>query len=149
MKGRIPDPRRSSGTFFIDRTVRQRPLDIAFNFDVNGNVEKKSMLAALAALSQESRLDIFRLLVEQGPEGLAAGAIAELLGLANATLSFHLKELSHANLVTARQSGRFIYYAADFRTMNGVVAYLTENCCKGQACDVACRPTSQRKRKTS
>ena len=134
---------------FQRRAIWRFPVDIVVHFDVNGKVEKKSVLAALAALSQESRLDIFRLLVEQGPEGLAAGAIAELLGLANATLSFHLKELSHANLVTARQSGRFIYYTADFRTMKGVVTYLTENCCEGQACDVGCRPTAQRKRKTS
>jgi DNA-binding transcriptional ArsR family regulator len=75
-------------------------------------MEKKAALAALAGLSQESRLDIFRLLVEQGPEGMPAGEIADRLGMANATLSFHLKELSHAGLVTGRQAGRFIYYSA-------------------------------------
>src|SRR3982751_174191 len=112
-------------------------------------MEKTSILAALAGLSQESRLDIFRLLVQEGPDGVAAGTIAERLGLANATLSFHLKELSHANLVARRQSGRFIYYAANFRTMNEVVTYLTDNCCRNQACDIACLPKPQRKRKTS
>ena len=74
-------------------------------------MEKKSVLSALTGLAQESRLDIFRLLVEQGPEGLAAGEIAENLGLANATLSFHLKEMAHADLIRARQVGRFIYYS--------------------------------------
>ena len=112
-------------------------------------MEKTVALAALAGLAQESRLDIFRMLVEQGPEGLPAGEIAEKLGLANATLSFHLKELAHARLVTARQAGRFIYYAANFRTMNALVEYLTENCCRAATCDVVCVPTAQRKRKAS
>lgn len=113
-------------------------------------MEKTIALGALAGLAQESRLDIYRLLVQQGPEGLSAGEIAEQLGLANATLSFHLKELSHARLVTARQAGRFIYYAANFRTMNGLVEYLTENCCRGGAtCDIACAPAAQRKRRQS
>jgi DNA-binding transcriptional ArsR family regulator len=111
-------------------------------------MEKTAVLSALAGLAQESRLDVFRLLVEQGPEGLPAGAIAEKLGVANATLSFHLKELSHAKLVTARQAGRFIYYAANFETMNGLVAYLTDNCCR-MSCDVACAPAVQRKRRAS
>ena len=97
-------------------------------------MEKKAALLALAGLSQESRLDIFRLLVEQGPEGMPAGEIAERLGMANATLSFHLKELSHAGLVAGRQAGRFIYYSASFSTVNGLVDYLTENCCKGASC---------------
>jgi len=112
-------------------------------------MEKTSILLALAGLAQESRLDIFRLLVEQGPEGLAAGVIAERLDLANATLSFHLKELTHAGLVVPRQAGRFIYYSADFRTTNSLVQYLTENCCRGTPCDIACAPAAQRKRKTS
>lgn len=112
-------------------------------------MEKTTALAALAGLSQESRLDIFRLLVEQGPEGMPAGTIAERLGMANATLSFHLKELSRAGLVTGRPVGRFIYYSASFTTVNGLVDYLTENCCKGASCVVACVPSPQRKRKTS
>jgi ArsR family transcriptional regulator, arsenate/arsenite/antimonite-responsive transcriptional repressor len=112
-------------------------------------METKSALTALTGLAQETRLAIFRLLVEQGPEGLAAGALAERLGLANATLSFHLKELSHAGLVTARQAGRFIYYAANFSTMADLVAYLTENCCRGTTCDIACAPVSRRQRRVS
>ncbi|MGE5090440.1 MAG: ArsR/SmtB family transcription factor [Candidatus Levyibacteriota bacterium] len=112
-------------------------------------METRSALTALTGLAQESRLAIFRLLVEQGPEGIAAGALAERLGLANATLSFHLKELSHAGLVTARQAGRFIYYSANFATMTELVAYLTENCCQGATCDIACAPASTRKRRAS
>jgi len=111
-------------------------------------MERKRALLALAGLSQGSRLDIFRLLVEQGPAGLPAGLIAERLKMPNATLSFHLKELAHASLVTGRQAGRFIYYSANFTTMNGLVDYLTENCCQG-ACAVACAPIPQRKRKAS
>jgi DNA-binding transcriptional ArsR family regulator len=118
-------------------------------FHFNGNVEKRTVLSALAGLAQESRLDVFRLLVEHGPEGLPAGVIAERLGVANATLSFPLKELVHAKLVTARQAGRFIYYSASFRTMNGLVEYLTDNCCRGTTCDIACAPVAQRKRKVS
>jgi len=104
-------------------------------------------LRALAALAQDTRLSIFRLLVEQGPEGLPAGEIVERLDLANATASFHLKELTHANLVTPRQAGRFIYYSANYTTMNGLIGYLTENCCKGNTCDIACAPVVVKRRK--
>ena len=98
---------------------------------------------ALTALAQETRLAVFRLLVERGPAGLTAGRIAEKLDLPGATLSFHLKELSGAGLVTPRQEGRFIHYSADFRTMNGLVAYLTENCCRdSRGCEAACGPES-------
>jgi DNA-binding transcriptional ArsR family regulator len=110
-------------------------------------VEKRVALAALGGLAQESRLDIFRLLVERGPEGMPAGDIATRLGIANATLSFHLKELSHAGLITGRPAGRFIYYAANFATMNRLVDYLTENCCKGASAAVACVPAYRRGRK--
>ena len=112
-------------------------------------MKKTAALAALTGLAQESRLDIFRLLVEQGPEGLAVGAIAQRLGVSGATLSFHLKELSHAGLITGRQAGRFIYYAPNFETVNGLVDYLTENCCQGASCVVACVPSPQRSRKAS
>lgn len=108
-------------------------------------MEKTAALAALAGLAQETRLDIFRALVEQGPEGLAAGVIAERLGIAGPTLSFHLKELSHAGLVTARQAGRFIYYSPNFPAVNGLVDYLTENCCRGASCVVACVPSPKRR----
>jgi len=116
-------------------------LDNVHRFDKTRNMEKNVALAALAGLAQASRLDIFRLLVEQGPEGLPAGEIAERLGMANATLSFHLKELSHADLITGRQAGRFIYYSANYATMNALVGYLTENCCRSSAvCDPQCAP---------
>ena len=109
-------------------------------------METKAAITALAALAHESRLSVFRLLVEVGPEGLPAGQIAERLGLAPSSLSFHLKELSHAGLVTARQQGRFVIYSADFAAMNTLLAYLPENCCGGASClptDSACRPTER------
>jgi len=112
-------------------------------------METKSALSALTGLAQETRLALFRLLVAQGPEGLAAGAIAEKLGLANATLSFHLKEMAHADLIKARQVSRFIYYSANYTTMNELVTYLTENCCRGVSCDIACVPKLRTKRKAS
>ncbi len=89
---------------------------------------------ALAALAQETRLTIFRLLVQTGEAGLPAGQIAKELGIPNATLSFHLKELVNAELISARQESRFIYYAANFTAMNELLGYLTENCCAGNPC---------------
>ena len=111
-------------------------------------MKNKDVIKALAALAQESRLNIFRLLVEQGPEGLAAGLISEKLDLPNATLSFHLKELSNAGLLDSYQDGRFVIYSANFKTMNGLLGYLTEKCCSksGASCDVqgieACNPNA-------
>ena len=87
----------------------------------------------LAALAQESRLAVFRLLVQRGPDGLPAGEIATRLKVPQATMSFHLKELSNAGLLKSRQEGRFIYYAPDFKAMRGLVDYLTENCCAESA----------------
>lgn len=89
---------------------------------------------ALGALAQASRLSIFRLLVAAGPEGLAAGAIGEKLDVPPATLSFHLAHLVRAGLAQSRQQGRFVIYSADYDSMQGLVAYLTENCCTGSAC---------------
>lgn len=103
-------------------------------------MEIKTAVRILAALAQESRLSIFRLLVEAGPTGMAAGEIASALGLSPATLSFHLKEMNHAALVSARTQGRFIYYAADFAHMNTLLAYLTENCCARDGS--SCAPSS-------
>lgn len=91
------------------------------------------VVKALAALAQPTRLAIYRLLVEQGPEGMAAGEVAAKLKAAPATLSFHFRTLSHAGLVESRQEGRFVYYSANFSAMNGMVDYLTENCCGGDA----------------
>lgn len=103
-------------------------------------MKASNVVAQLYALAQESRLAIFRLLVAQGPEGLCAGEISNRLKLPAATLSFHLKELSGSGLLTARQQGRFIYYAPDFSVMNQLMSYLTENCCGGQSCEVVCTP---------
>lgn len=86
---------------------------------------------ALSALAQPTRLAIYRLLVTSGPEGMAAGQVAEQLKVSPANLSFHFKTLSHAGLVESRQDGRFVYYAANFSAMSSMVAYLTENCCGG------------------
>ena len=103
------------------------------------------MIKALGALAQESRLGIFRLLVQQGPRGLIAGEIASSLELPNATLSFHLKELASAGLITATQQGRFIFYATDFAVMNALLGFMTENCCGGEPCApmTGCKPSSK------
>jgi ArsR family transcriptional regulator, arsenate/arsenite/antimonite-responsive transcriptional repressor len=97
-------------------------------------METKNIIIALGALAQETRLAIFRLLVQAGPAGMPVGAIAAELQLANATLSFHLKELTNAGLTTATPNGRSILYAANFSTMRHLIDYLTENCCAGAAC---------------
>lgn len=97
-------------------------------------METKAIITVLAALAQETRLGIFRLLVVAGPEGLPVGTIAEKLGLANATLSFHLKELTQAGLTIATPQGRSILYSANFDTMNAILNFLTENCCAGSSC---------------
>ena len=110
-------------------------------------METKSVVRAFGALAQETRLGIYRLLVAAGPEGLAAGAIAEKLDLPPATLSFHLKELNLAGLVRSRQDGRFVIYCANFDTMIGLVSFLTENCCGGSACVPACQPAQTSKRR--
>lgn len=94
-------------------------------------MEKIAALAALAALAQESRLDIYRLLVQAGADGMPAGQIGEHLGLPSATLAFHLKELKNAGLATFTRNGRSLIYAAVYPTMNGLLEYLTENCCRG------------------
>jgi DNA-binding transcriptional ArsR family regulator len=111
------------------------------------SMKTAAAIKGLAALAQESRLRVFRLLVQHGPEGVAAGTIAERLGIAGATLSFHLKELAHAGLVTPRQDGRFIYYSANYAAMNGLLAYLTENCCQGQGCLTESPPRAVVRRK--
>ena len=112
-------------------------------------MEIEAAVSRLAALAQASRLCVFRLLVEKGPDGMPAGEIAEKLGIAPNTLSFHLKELSNAGLLRSRQEGRFVIYAPDFAGMDELLAYLTENCCAGgvaaadcpaPATGKACRP---------
>jgi DNA-binding transcriptional ArsR family regulator len=106
-------------------------------------MEKTDAVAALAALAQENRLDVFRLLVEAGPEGMPAGEVASALRVAPNTLSFHFDRLRGAGLVTVRRQGRSMIYAARFETMNALLGYLTENCCKGtpETCAPAvCKP---------
>jgi ArsR family transcriptional regulator, arsenate/arsenite/antimonite-responsive transcriptional repressor len=102
---------------------------------------------ALAALAQDTRLAIYRLLVQQGPGGLPAGTVAERLDVPAPTLSFHMKELAHAGMVAARQEGRFIYYSANYEQMNGLLGYLTENCCQGERRQAECMPRPQLKRR--
>lgn len=97
-------------------------------------MDTRTALAALSALAQESRLAVFRLLVQAGPDGMAASRIAEDLDIAPSSLSFHLKELTHAGLLAARQDGRFVIYSANVDAMNGLVGFLTENCCGGVPC---------------
>ena len=101
-------------------------------------MKTKDAVAALGALAQESRLGIYRLLVQAGPEGMAAGTIAGRLGLPPATLSFHLKELSRAGMAIPRQEGRFVIYTANFGNALKLVNFLTENCCGGQSCLPEC-----------
>lgn len=111
-----------------------------------------TVVAALAALAQETRLGLFRLLVEAGPAGLAAGTIAEALGVAPPTLSFHLKELVHANLIQAAPQGRYIVYRADFDAMNALIGYLTDNCCRMSCdpeCASECAPAAQTRHRAS
>jgi ArsR family transcriptional regulator len=106
-------------------------------------METIDAVTALAALAQDNRLEIFRLLVQVGPDGMAAGQVAEKLGLAPNTLTFHFDRLRVAGLVTVRRDGRSMIYAARFETMNGLVSFLTENCCQGaQECApvAVCKP---------
>jgi DNA-binding transcriptional ArsR family regulator len=108
-------------------------------------MESTEAVSTLAALAQDSRLAVFRLLVQAGPGGLAASEIAERLDIPANTLSFHLKTLSHAQLVIARPQGRFIYYSTNYERMNGMVGYLTENCCGGRSCAPAVGAVRRRK----
>lgn len=102
---------------------------------------------SLAALAQDSRLEVFRLLVQAGPEGLPAGEIADRLGIPASTLSFHMKTLSHAGLVESRHESRFIYYSANFEAMNVLLGYLGDNCCGGRSCaPAAAAPGKKRNR---
>lgn len=110
-------------------------------------MESTTAVAALGALAHETRLQIFRLLVRAGAGGLAVGKIAAALGVeANGRLSFHLKELVGAGLASARQEGRFIYYATDYAAMNELLRYLTEDCCAGQPCGETVEPCNSENR---
>jgi ArsR family transcriptional regulator len=102
---------------------------------------KLNVVNALYSLAQDSRLAIFRALVQAGPEGLAAGKIGDSVGISPSSVSFHMKELMNSGLVSSRSEGRFVIYAANFAAMNDLVGFLTENCCGGKSC----RPSSSRK----
>jgi ArsR family transcriptional regulator len=107
-------------------------------------MEKTQAVAALAALAQDNRLDVFRLLVQAGPEGMSAGEIADALDIAPNTLTFHFDRLRMAGLATVRRDGRSMIYAASFGTMNALLAYLTEHCCQGTACKTPERKATRR-----
>lgn len=97
-------------------------------------MKTKDIVRALAAIAHESRLEAYRYLVQAGPAGLPAGQLSELVGIAPSSLSFHLKEMVNAGLVSSRQEGRFVFYSAEYEAMNTLLAYLTENCCGGNPC---------------
>ena len=104
-------------------------------------MDQKAAIAALGALAQDTRLELFRLLVATGPQGLPAGVIAERLGVLPSSLSFHLNQLHHTGLITQRRQSRQLIYAAEYGAMSELLAYLTENCCgRGQSCAPACNP---------
>ena len=109
-------------------------------------MEKTDAVHALAALAQDNRLDVFRLLVQAGPDGMSAGAIADALDLPPNTLTFHFDRLRMAGLATVRRDGRSMIYAAQFETMNALLGFLTENCCGGASCApvAACKPARRR-----
>ncbi len=111
-------------------------------------METKQVVEALSALAQETRLAVYRMLVQAGPSGLPAGEISARLGLPPATASFHLAQLSRAGLLASRSQGRFVIYSADFGRMNELLAFLTENCCGGESCAPTPQPVKVLKRKT-
>jgi DNA-binding transcriptional ArsR family regulator len=106
-------------------------------------------VSALGALAQEHRLALFRLLVQAGQDGMPAGAIAEKLGVPNSSLSFHLAQLRAAGLITQERQHRSLIYRADYPAMNGLIDYLTENCCAGADCSTVASPAPQTQRKTA
>jgi DNA-binding transcriptional ArsR family regulator len=110
-------------------------------------MKTSQIIEALGALAHEHRLAVFRLLIERGPAGLPAGLIAERVGLVPSSLTFHLQSLQRAGLITRRRESRQLFYAADFAAMNGLVGYLTENCCaeSGAQCAVSCAPAQPAK----
>jgi ArsR family transcriptional regulator, arsenate/arsenite/antimonite-responsive transcriptional repressor len=123
---------RYSAEAFISIIIEMKKR-LLYALDMNTNL----VVRALGALAHESRLAIFRVLVVAGPEGMAAGDIAQQLGISPSSLSFHLKDLSYADLVSARQEGRYIFYSANFDAMSGLIGFLTENCCEGGICSVS------------
>lgn len=106
-------------------------------------MKAEDALLSLSALAQEHRLAVFRLLVVAGPQGMAAGALSDAMGLSPSAMSFHLSQLHSANLVSQRRESRSIIYAANFGAMNGLLGYLTENCCADGDPEGVCQPTAE------
>ena len=106
-------------------------------------MEIKKAVSALSALAHEHRLELYRLLVQRGPDGLSAGALARRLEVPPSSLTFHLQQLLYASLVTQRRVGRQLIYAAEYTTMNALMAYMTENCCGTAICGPVCNPALQ------
>ena len=140
---------------WLARLPRNPPTRFDFRqyFDNHGIMKSIEVVTGLAALAQESRLALFRLLVKRGPEGYTPTELAEKLGVPSPTLSFHLKELQRAGLIEARRDGRFLFYSPDFAYMNQLLEFLTDNCCSlanrdcGPACGAAAAEAAQPKRK--
>jgi ArsR family transcriptional regulator len=103
-------------------------------------MDGKQTVAALGALAHDTRLDVFRLLVQRGPDGLSAGVLSARLGIPPSSLTFHLQQLTHAGLITQRRLSRQLIYATDFSAMNELMGFLTENCCGGGVCAPVCNP---------
>ena len=113
-------------------------------------METSDAVTALAALAQDNRLDVFRLLVQAGPQGMPAGQVAEALGLAPNTLTFHFDRLRSAGLVTVRRDGRSMIYTAQYEAMNALLGFLTDNCCQGadeKCAPAVCKPTKPKRTK--
>jgi ArsR family transcriptional regulator, arsenate/arsenite/antimonite-responsive transcriptional repressor len=121
---------------------------ISMDMETTGPITSATAIAALGALAQEHRLALFRLLVQAGEGGIAAGAIAEALGIPNSSLSFHLAQLSRAGLIRQERRHRSLIYSADYPAMNALVGYLMENCCAGAGCgDAVCTPAADQAKK--
>src|ERR1035441_8682933 len=116
------------------------------SFDIFRNMKSKDAIESLAALAQESRLAIFRMLVKRGPDGYTPTQLGEKLNVASPTLSFHLKELQQAGLIDVRRDGRFLYYRPNFAHMNRLIGFLTENCCvlADEGCPSECAPAESK-----
>ena len=137
-------------TFVLARSGSWEGLTGALLFHNSGIMEKERAIAALAALAQENRLDAFRLLVQAGPEGMAAGEVAAAMNVPPNTLSFHFDRLRNAGLVKVERRSRSLIYSARYETINALLAYLTENCCQGvpeAGLDAACAPVRKRQPK--
>ncbi len=152
--GATPFRRRRRLQRGFNLVPRDARLNCARYFYIYEIMKASKVIAALGALAQETRLGVFRLLVQRGREGMPAGAIGERLGLPSPTLSFHLNQLRQAGLVNSRRESRSIIYGANYKTMNRLLAYLTENCCGGrpercaapEACAPAQAPPAKRER---